>query len=72
MSEADEPAILTTGATRDRDAMAAYRESVEAHRAAQHAELTTMGVDIIDIETDVPYDKPLLKFFQMRERRLRR
>ena len=58
--------------TSDRDAMAAYRESVEAHRTAQQAALTSMGVDLIDIRTDVPYDKPLLRFFEMRARRLRR
>jgi len=58
--------------TSDGDAMRAYRESVESHRRAQQAALTTMGVDIIDIRTDVPYDKPLLRFFEMRERRLRR
>ena len=58
--------------TSDRDAMAAYRESVEAHRTDQQAALTSMGVDLIDIRTDVPYDKPLLRFFEMRARRLRR
>lgn len=58
--------------TSDRDAMAAYRESVEAHRTEQKAALASMGVDLIDIHTDVPYDKPLLRFFEMRGRRLRR
>ena len=56
----------------DRNAMAAYRETVEAHRTAQQAALASMGVDLIDIRTDVPYDKPLLRFFEMRGRRLRR
>jgi len=58
--------------TSDRNAMVAYQKSVEAHRAAQHAALTSMGVDLIDIQTDVPYDKPLLRFFEKRGRRLRR
>ena len=58
--------------TSDRDAMAAYRESVEAHRTDQQSALASMGVDLIDIRTDVPYDKPLLRFFEMRARRLRR
>jgi len=58
--------------TSDRDAMAAYRESVEAHRTAQHLALTGMGVDLIDIHTDVPYDRPLLRFFEKRGRQLRR
>jgi len=61
--------LLDTG---DRDAMAAYRESVEAQRTAQHAALSSMGVDLIDIRTDVPYDKPLIRFFERRGRRLRR
>ena len=58
--------------TSDGNAMVAYQKSVEAHRAAQHAALTSMGVDLIDIQTDVPYDKPLLRFFEKRGRRLRR
>lgn len=58
--------------TSDRASMAAYAERVEARRRSQRDALTSMGVDLIDIRTDVPYDKPLLRFFQMRGRRLRR
>lgn len=58
--------------TSDRDAMTSYRHCVEAHRRAQSDTLTGMGVDLIDIRTDVPYDRPLLRFFEMRARRLRR
>jgi uncharacterized protein (DUF58 family) len=58
--------------TSDRRAMAAYHERVDARRRAQLDALTGMGIDLIDIRTDVPYDKPLLRFFQMRGRRLRR
>ena len=58
--------------TVDRDSMAAYRESVEAQRTAQQAALSSMGIDLIDIRTDVPYDKPLIRFFEKRGRRLRR
>lgn len=58
--------------TSDRDAMTSYRRRVEAHRRAQSDTLTGMGVDLIDIRTDVPYDRPLLRFFEMRARRLRR
>jgi uncharacterized protein (DUF58 family) len=61
--------LLDTG---DRDAMAAYRESVEARRTVQQAALSSMGIDLIDIRTDVPYDKPLIRFFERRGRRLRR
>ena len=52
--------------------MAAYRQTVEHRRARQRDALTTMGIDLIDVRTDVPYDKPLLRFFEMRGRRLRR
>jgi hypothetical protein len=31
-----------------------------------------MGIDVIDVETGVPYDRTLLRFFEMRARRLRR
>ncbi len=58
--------------TSDRAAMAAYHRRVEARRQRQRDLLTGMGVDLIDIRTDVPYDRPLLRFFRMRERRLRR
>lgn len=58
--------------TSDREAMVAYHQRVDAHRQAQRDALSSMGVDLIDIHTDVPYDKPLLRFFQMRGRRLRR
>jgi hypothetical protein len=33
--------------------------------------LTAMGVDIIDVNTGEPYDRPLQRFFQKRARRLR-
>jgi uncharacterized protein (DUF58 family) len=58
--------------TSDRAGMERYRSSVLARGARQRQELTSMGVDIIDIDTNVPYDRPLLRFFQMRARRLRR
>ena len=58
--------------TSDRRAMDHYRRSVEARGKRQRDELTSMGVDIIDVRTDVPYDRPLMRFFQARARRLRR
>jgi uncharacterized protein (DUF58 family) len=58
--------------TYDRKGMELYRRSVAARGARQREELTSMGVDIIDVDTNVPYDRPLLRFFQMRGRRLRR
>jgi uncharacterized protein (DUF58 family) len=58
--------------TSDSAAMEGYRCAVAARAKRQREELTAMGIDIIDIETEVPYDRPLLRFFQMRARRLRR
>ena len=58
--------------TSDRAAMERYREGVERRRREQRDALTAMGIDLIDIRTDVPYDRPLLRFFEMRARRLRR
>jgi uncharacterized protein (DUF58 family) len=58
--------------TSDRKAMALYhRSSVERGRKTREG-LAAMGVDVIDVETGTPYDRPLLRFFQMRSRRLRR
>ena len=57
--------------TSDREQMARYRERVERRRKTQQDVLTAMGVDLIDVRTDVPYDRPLLRFFEMRARRLR-
>jgi len=58
--------------TSDRKAMAAYhRASLERGRRTRE-NLGAMGIDVIDVETGTPYDRPLLRFFQMRSRRLRR
>jgi uncharacterized protein (DUF58 family) len=58
--------------TSDRKAMAAYhRASLERGQKTREG-LAAMGVDVIDVETGTPYDRPLLRFFQMRSRRLRR
>jgi len=58
--------------TSDRKAMAAYhRSSLERGRKTREG-LAAMGIDVIDVETGTPYDRPLLRFFQMRSRRLRR
>ena len=57
--------------TSDRKAMKVYRASFEARRRKQQDELKSMGIDRIDVQTDVPYDRPLMRFFEMRARRLR-
>ena len=49
--------------TSDRKAMKAYRASFEARRRKQQDELKSMAIDRIDVETDVPYDRPLMRFF---------
>ena len=58
--------------TSDRRAMDAYRTKIEERRRRTESALAGMGVDLVDVRTDVPYDRPLMRFFQMRERRLRR
>jgi uncharacterized protein (DUF58 family) len=58
--------------TSDRKAMTAYHRSALERRQRKREALGTMGLDVIDVETGVPYDRPLLRFFQMRSRRLRR
>ena len=58
--------------TSDRKAMADYhRSSLERGRTTREG-LASMGIDVIDVDTGTPYDRPLLRFFQMRSRRLRR
>jgi uncharacterized protein (DUF58 family) len=58
--------------TSDREAMESYRRLVGERGRRQRDDLTGMGIDVIDVETGVPYDRTLLRFFQMRARRLRR
>ncbi len=58
--------------TSDRKAMVAFHERARERARRKREELGAMGVDVIDVETGIPYDRPLLRFFQMRSRRLRR
>ena len=46
-----------------------YRRRREAFRAEREQALRRCGVDLVEIQTDRPYDLPLLKFFKMRERK---
>jgi uncharacterized protein (DUF58 family) len=57
--------------TADRRALAAFAEHANARVEAQMAALTSMGVDIIEVTTGEPYDRPLQRFFERRARRLR-
>ena len=57
--------------TADRRAVAAFREHAQARVESQMATLSTMGVDIIQVTTGEPYDRPLQRFFERRARLLR-
>ena len=57
--------------TSDRRALAAFTEHTNARVQGQMDALTAMGVDIIDVTTGEPYDRPLQRFFERRARRLR-
>ncbi|MGH9321711.1 MAG: DUF58 domain-containing protein [Vicinamibacteria bacterium] len=58
--------------TSDRKAMRAHHRAALERRRKTRENLNGMGVDVIDIETGIPYDRALFRFFQMRSRRLRR
>jgi len=58
--------------TSDRKTMSAFRRASLDRASRMREELAAMGIDVIDVETGTPYDRPLLRFFQMRSRRLRR
>jgi len=57
--------------TADRRAVSAFTEHTRARIESQMAALSAMGVDIIEVTTGEPYDRPLQRFFQRRARRLR-
>ena len=48
-----------------------FAETVAARRAALDKRLRRSKVDVIDIETGEPYDRPLMRFFRERARRQR-
>lgn len=57
--------------TNSRDQLDVFRRAEAARVDRLKNDLIGMGVDAIDIRTDEPYDRPLLRFFDMRSRRLR-
>ena len=57
--------------TADRPAMQMFSEGARKRSERQRELLTSMGVDMIEVTTGVPYDKALQRFFTMRARRLR-
>ncbi len=57
--------------TQDRRALDAYTRDMQLRNARQKELLTGMGIDLIEVSTDVPYDRALQRFFDMRARRMR-
>jgi hypothetical protein len=48
-----------------------YRERREAAAAERRRLFRGLGIDPIEVRTDEPYIRPLLRFFRQREKRLR-
>lgn len=67
-AETDKSFLIDTSSTVLRSKF--NKEALEKFEQRQKL-FRSVGVDHIDIRTDVPYDKSLFKFFKMRERRLR-
>jgi uncharacterized protein (DUF58 family) len=67
--ETGDRTVLDSGSARVRRAYAARAEGV---RAASRAALARTGVDVLELSTGVPYDRPLLRFFRERARRVAR
>ena len=57
--------------TFDRNEVSAYRKLVERRFHEQSEMFKQIGVDVVDISTATPYQRALLRFFEMRSRRLR-
>ena len=68
-AETGQRCLVDTGSRRVREAYATRRaEAVQA----RNAQLRRMGVDLLEVKTHEPYDVPIMKFFQLRGRKLRR
>jgi uncharacterized protein (DUF58 family) len=68
-AETGERFLLDTG---NRKAIETFTVAAGRRVRRQKESLRSMGVDVIEISTGLPYDRPLLKFFEERARRLRR
>jgi uncharacterized protein (DUF58 family) len=66
-AETGKRTVVDTGSRRVREAFAAARRR---EREALFLRLRRAGVDAIDVPIDRPYVEPLVRFFDMRERRL--
>ena len=60
--------LIDTSSRRVREA---YREQVQAARGGRQRLFRTLALDSIEVTTDEPYIHPLMRFFRLRERRLR-
>ena len=58
--------------TSDRRVREAYRRRRIEELEKRTALLRRIGVDLLEVSTGSPYDVPIMKFFQAREKRLRR
>ena len=61
--------LLDTGSAAFREAM---RQDAEARTEALQRELRNLGVDLVDIDAAGSVVEPLVRFFRMRQRRIRR
>jgi uncharacterized protein (DUF58 family) len=66
--ETGQPILIDTGSAAVRNR---YREQRGAAVAARQRLFLGLGVDPIEVRTDEPYVRPLLRFFRQREKRLR-
>jgi uncharacterized protein (DUF58 family) len=68
-AETGEPYVIDSSDARIRKA---YAEKAHAMMEERKALFRSTGVDNIDLRTDQSYVEPLIRFFRMRERRLKR
>lgn len=68
-AETGERRLVDTGSRRVRESHARRQAQVVNERRVL---LRRMGVDLLEVATNTPYDVPIMKFFQLRERKLRR
>jgi uncharacterized protein (DUF58 family) len=64
--ETGETVVVDTSDARTREA---FRRAREAARAERDRTLRALDVDTVNVRTDLPYTKALLRFFRERERR---
>jgi len=57
--------------TSDQRELSVFAQAAARRARERKRELEVMGVDVIEISTGLPYDRPLMQFFEKRARRLR-